>query len=455
MASIDLELTPIFSYNNPYKGDIDITVWLHTPDLDIKINYLQDFTVLRDYNSNVADHVTVDFTMFSGIYVRDIHPYRDNLEMTIIMETPNEEIFNKRYKFVIINQNDLDSRLINGMDKNDLNTYELKYVHGELIDRELESLMSITVNAIYRDTTVKDIMLTELGNVGKYDTYVDGSLINPTLTLVEPHNTTQYDHIVISNKRGGPIGVKLLDLPSYLQNGDYGIYNANIGTYFQTYNNKPNIFVYPLYNTTRFLETTDRKLIIVRPSNKKLDLTDNTYSIDGDIIRIMCTSDTTNVDTGENDMTLSGTSYTYYNPTASIDRDVTPSGDSIRVDANSHLQTHTLKDRRDQNNTTVMLGGTTNLYKLRSNYVLQTMTLIRVTWMFCNMELIYPGMPVQYMFEDDKQGVVIQYGTVQNTYSKWTRRNHNIQGFITIALEKTTYSTELKGDKPTSDTMFN
>lgn len=447
---IGIEVNPILETNNPIAKGLSYSGVLHTPKLDIKLSMINSYDVLRDYNGNVGDYVLIDFSLISGTYVRDVAPYKDNLELTVTCEV-KDEVNNKskiefehRYKFVISNHTSDESDRTNIQDRETLNTTSFKRVVGQCLDRGLEAIRSCMSNGIFRDTTVENVILSELANVTANGIYVDGTTITPSVDIVKCDNIQQYNHIIVGTGRGSD--VKILDLPSYLHNTKYGVYNGGIFTYYQIYNKKDYIFVGPSYNSMLYHTSKGKKLIIVRSNSILYDEVESTYLIDGDTIKILVKSDAKAIDNGENDFISDGDSYAVTNPMAIINRDLSISKNNVSTSTTNRLESVSIKDRRDKNNTTNYVGANVNLYKIRSKYVRATMAIFQVIWNNCDMDLIYPGMPVCYIYADSKNGVINLYGTVQSTYSRFNNELKTRSGLINIAVEKKLFGSNPEGD---------
>lgn len=450
-----LEIDPIKEEHNPIANGMEYKCILHTPKLDIFIKLLSSISIQRDYNLEVSDYVYIDFSVPDVRYFRDIHPYLDNLEITITSYIQDEEeVLTKkssnRYKLVVMNQTSTDTNALDMYKNEDLHTTGFRRLQCQCIEREFEALRTITINGIYRDTTVKDLMICELGGVDMYKTSVEGSVLKPLLSIEEPNNTKKYDHIIVGAVSGEGSRVKLFDLPSYLQNQEYGVYNGNIGTYLQRYKGKPTIFVSPLYDSNKY-DKSITKLHIIKSPDMRLDVIENTFKEDGDVISILVRSSAKSYNTSENEMISGGVGYTYTEPSKVVERTIVVKDSTFDTTTDSHTRSTTIKDRRDTVNKTNYVGTVNNLYSVRSDYVKSTMSIIQVQWSWCDMDLIYPFMPVCYMYINGKQGIVKLYGIVQSTFCRFNNEDKSMHGIINIAVEKQMIKEPLEGDDHPDD----
>lgn len=454
---LQLEINPIKETHNDIANGMEYQAIVHTPKLDINIKLLSTFNILRDYNTNTSDYIFTEFSVPDVRYFRDIHPYMDNLEITITAYTKDEDNiptkkFSNRYKLVIRNQQSTDTNFLDMSNNEDLEVSGFRNLACQCLEREFETMRTITVNGVYRDTTVKDLMIAELGGIDKYSTSVEGTPVKPLLSLEEPDNTKKYDHILVGAVSGVGSRVNIFDLPSYLQNQEYGVYNGNIGTYYQKYKDKGTIFVSPLYDSKKY-EESPTKLHIIKSPDMRFDTIENTFMVDGDVVKILVRSNAKSINTGENDFISQGVGYTYTEPNKVVERSVSIKNNTFDSHTDSHTKTVNLKDRRDTVNKSNYVGTVNNLYAVRSEYIKASMSIIQVQWNWCDMDLIYPYMPVCYMYVNGKNGIVKLYGTVQSTVQRFNGEDKSMHGIINIAVEKMIVKEAPEGDDHEVDSL--
>jgi len=414
-------------------------VILHTEKYDINIPLVESIEILSDFNSNTSDYIVASFLMGMGDFIKDIYPYRDNLNLTIT------RIIGKvkstyTYRFVLLNNNgNISGTRYNQSSRDELNKLEQVRVIGQCVDRISETLRLQFVSGIYRDVTVEDMLKSMLLSNIRTAKSVLGN-IKIQYHLVKPDNNKVYNHIKV------PTGTNILQLPTYLQNNDYGVYNGNIGTYVKIhekwnqdkYNTLNNIYVYPLYDSKIF-DNSKRKLIIYGVSSAKFNHVENTYLQDGDVLSIIAGVGTTSYDDAENKLMDKGVGFTTSNPEALLTSNNITNDNSSYVDAESLNQTTLDKDRKDKLNTTQYIGPDANHFKYRSDIVKNTMMPYTIQWNFCDPDLIYPGMPVMFVFKDGEHGIVKLKGTVQSLYTLYTEGMNSVSALVNIMVEKPYY----------------
>ena len=275
------EVLDIMSTPPSYKN-IVYEIIFHNKDTDLPIKLFESIEINSDYNNKIADHIIVNVQMGTGDYVFDVFKYKDNIELTINIKRDNVLYSSKTYKAVLINTTDNMSGIGSNIDKESLNKSGLTRVNFELIDTSVEVLRVVKTSGIYKDMNMRDVITTML-KTGCSTVKVNGETLSPTINMVEPNNTSVYKHIIV------PTGTRLVDIPTYFQDTNYGVYSGDIGIYIKSKRidinqSKLNLYVYPLYTT----ESDNYDDLIIYHSDGKLNKSsDNTYTISQDSIKIV------------------------------------------------------------------------------------------------------------------------------------------------------------------------
>lgn len=429
--SLDSDILEIVNKPNPSKRDSEFEVIVHTPYEDIKVTKLLLIETMRNYSKYVGDVIIVTFNLTGGTFIKDVYPYRDNLEMTIVEydRSSLKTYSDNRYKLVLINNggNVYGSKYTSST-RDHLDNNEYIRVEGQCINRIVEGLRLIQVEGIYENTLLKDIVYAELTEKIK-NLQLDGKASEFGIDMIEPSNNNEIKQLVI------PSGIYALDFPSYLQNASYGIYNGGIGTYVQSMNNKDYVFIYPLYDVNRF-DQTEYKAIIYFTTSAKFNYMDNTYNRDGTVLKILAGTSLRSLDNAENDFMSQGDGFIRVIPEQMMNRNVVVQGDTMNLDASSHLEGTKFKDRTDGVDKPIFLGNEKNMYKYRSEINKNSLGTYQFTWHYSNPELIYPGMPIQYVFEDNYGNIYKLTGVIQLVVSKYDNALRNTSSSITFMAQK-------------------
>jgi hypothetical protein len=213
------------------------------------------------------------------------------------------------------------------------------------------------------------------------------------------------------------------------------VYNGDIGSYLKEYENKLTFFIFPLYNNELF-EDSNKKLMIYGANNIRLNFIENTYLVDGDIIKILSNANVNIIDNGENEYINTGDGYTSSDPSLIMSRNSMVTDNEIYYTKDTQLSGAKKKDRRDGVSKATYLNNESNLYKFRSKIIKNSMAIYQITWNYCDMDLLYPGMPSAYIYEDEVNGIMELKGVVISTYYRYNEATKTTSGLINLAVEK-------------------
>lgn len=427
---IDIDINKIINTTNDTK-DFTYEFILHTPYRDITLDQIQSYEILQDYNNNVGDYNLLTFNMGMGTYIKGVYPFRDNLTCTILKtftgnaDTPQSA----DYKLVIVNDTGTSesSSHYKNMTEEQLNENELKKVEAQVYLIELEAIREGYVDGNYKNVTVQELMGWSYVKV-KDELEVQGNPLELRIDIVEPDNDNRYNNLII------PTGVMLQDLPTYLQNGPYGVYNGGCGAYLQKYANKPIMFIYPLYTTERYKTCDFKKLVIYNPGNLKLNTVENTWCRDGNLIKILAGSGVKVLDKGSTSLMDKGETLVSSRPEQIFNRASAITDSDVTVDSNAQLNINSIKRRRDGMSKMKYVGNESNMFRQRTQLMKDSMATYQIPWHFSYPELIYPGMPVCYIYEDVNYGTIEQYGSVQLLATNYTPAKNMISSTLIITV---------------------
>ena len=390
---------------------------LHTEKEDLPVMKILSIDTVRDYANVIGDHIHLVFKMPLGDYAARLYPFRENLEFSIKritlkeggdgMET-NTKIVVERYKAVFLID---ENRIISASeaertDTASLNLVDILDVKLQLLDRSLEPIRIKTVSGVYKNVTQKQLIQSLLGGESLKIT-VDGKPSVDGLDLVEPDNSETRKHVIF------PDGSLITNIPTYLQEMQGGVYNSGIGTYLQRYNDKKIWFIYPLFNFKRFDESKDDRVIIYAVPSDKYSGSDRTYIKDGNILKIVATSEKKYQDTADVDYMNKGSGFKLTDARAFMKKPVklTAAGP---IGARKNLNTEVvIYERKDGLNHAPMLQGaaSSNPFKEYSRVNARNNARIDLIWENANFDLLYPGMPCKYVFLDNDKVIELK-GTI-------------------------------------------
>ena len=93
-------------------------------------------------------------------------------------------------------------------------------------------------------------------------------------------------------------------------------------------------------------------------------------------------------------------------------------------------------ETKDKVNKDKYVGNQSNLYKVRSDYNKAMSAIYTLQWSFSNSELIYPGMPCSFIYEDNERDIVELKGMILNVYEVYEANTNTTNSLLTIAVQK-------------------
>lgn len=419
--------------------EVEHSIILHTVDKDIELDKVASVEFKEDYNGNYSDEIYVEVFCPMGDFVKLIYPHRNNLEISVIKKVGSIKEA-ERYKCVLMNINEnYGSGRYKEASHSDLNTNELKNLRCQCLDRAVEGIRLKTVEGVYRDHTLTEL-LVGLFHVEMNKVKINGVNVDPIINIMKLDNERKYNHIIV------PSGMKLVDLPVYLQEKDYGLYNGHIGLYIKKYKlgtyfkkeyseKKTNVFVYPLYNP-EITKNSKNKLIIYNIPNYKYSMVENTYLIDDTNIKIIASEDSRKSNTGDDSFMDKGVGFISLDAKSVMRRPFEISQDGVNNNKSVSNNETYMKERSDGSMYRGHNKPTDNLYNLRSNYLKEHGDLIQITWGFSDTKYLLPGMAVIYVYLGDNNNVVRLNGVLQSHYTVYNQPSKKSTTILNIFVEK-------------------
>ena len=381
---------------------------LHTKVDNLSISKIVTIDIIRDYVNKIGDSMSIEFIMPLGDYVKKLYPYRTNLELTISKQLlsevgsdkrSNTNVESARYKAVFLTK---DNKNLSGgeydlMDIDSLNMVDIVTVHLQLLNRALEPLRIKTTGGVFKSITPYNLMHALI--VGEANQIrIDGKPAIGCIDIVKPSNSDSISHVII------PQTVKVLSLPTYLQEKVCGVYTGGIGTYLQVYKKLNTLFIYPLFNTKRFTENVPKLILFSIPSGKYGEM-ERTYRKDGNIVYVLGTGNKSYSDDGEADYMDQGVGFRMTDANAFMRKPVVMDKDGP-VGARGRLNTEVaIKNRADNLNYAPSTGVSSNSFAQYSRVMQRDGGRFDFVWENADYTEIYPGMPCKLVYMADNTTV--------------------------------------------------
>ena len=426
------DINRILKNTNKKYSQFHYEVYLHTPELDYELTQLISVEYMRNFNDNVGDHVTISANVPAGLFVKRIYPFRDVLEVSISKVFPkgNFENINTRYKFVLTNNTGAieGSRYSNDSEA-ELDKKEAFKIEGQCVDRELIGIMNQPVKGFqFKESPEKLIPGIIVSSIKGMK--IEGKPLKIKFDMVKPDNKDKVELMI-------PAGMNAVEIPTYTQMCESGgVYNHGIGCYFWNKMGKdPTFFVYPLFSPHRYYNSAKgKKLLFFYTGLAKYDNVENTYLEDGDLVMVLANSQSQAIDKGETELINTGDSVMIPSQKGMNERNIELGSKSVAVDVAGSASSHGVKKRRDGFNI-VKAINTRNTCKYFSGLNEKSMTQYKIVWHFADPDLVYPGMPCCYIYQDKIKGVVKLSGQVQAIYYRYAKEKKTISAFVVLLVQ--------------------
>jgi len=435
MIGLDNELNKISSKGVDGTSVTKLKGVIHYNGGSLTIHKLIKLQVDRNYNKNFCDYTTIETYMPLGNFVKHIYPSRDNLECSILQDRGGHKALDK-YKCFVMNDNfSIENEMFKKASTEDLNV-ELAYVKFLLIERTAFMMNSIHVNLTVKDNNLENFITC----IMRYDydrIKIPGDRYKKGFSIIPPHNTKTYTHILL------PTPLKILNLPSYLQRKEYGVYNGDCGTYIQTYDHHISrtkyeshriLWVYPLYNQST--EGRKKKKLKIYISKRKKDSEiERTYYIDASLsLRILATI--------KDDITIPnlkvkknhGNKDTYMEAESVMNRSHIVTKDSSYRYTSDVIDNVVQVPMEDGENTMKYHGIIQNKFHYKSDNMRLNGYFMTVVWKFSVPDYLFPGMLVDIYWEEqiDNSRVIRSAKGVLQASNTIVEANHEMSVTVLI-----------------------
>ena len=400
-----------------------------------------DEDLTRDYNGNVSDDRQIRVMFPYGEWYKDILPNIDDIIVHIKKIPVNTVNGNNSEASTIIDvlravyidtatphmkDTHPDNMSFDGANLTKLGTF-----YFQLLDPAFEQIRARTLGVILKNVTMREALRLILSKESKKINVPAASGIR-AVDVVMPANTVVYDHIII------PDGTPLLAIPQYLQIKCGGVYSSGMGFYLQ----KGIWYVYPEYDVTRF-STELKTLTIYNVPANKLPQIETTYRTTANQVIILCTGEMQLLDDRDD------LQYNHGNGARFVDaRKITEGFGTYKVGKYKVTRTDNASefvawDRKSTNNNAMVSGTriTSNSFNEYAKLSRRNVMHLRVVWENANIDLLYPGMPVNfiYTYQDTQREVKGTLSFVQaittGTGGTLINSAHTTHAVLTVLIE--------------------
>ena len=351
----------------------------------------------QDYVHNYGDVLMAELVFPMGTWQYDIVPNQSNIIATL-QRIPmgrygnstrlDANIPHRQYRAVLseTTRHELEGKLVTARDRDTANLSKLLTVHVQLIDLTLERLR-LKQSGILTKGYVKQV-ITTLYTSGSSNLGVNEDTRCKGVIMTEPHNTTYQDHINI------PARVRVPDVAKFIQN-ECGVYNNDITAYYQ----RGYWYVFPKYDFKR-KNTTSKTLTILRVPPNRYPTVERTYFTENGSVTMLATSIGKHVDNVDALELNEGNGARFLNADVLMEGFVETGKNKAHASRGKNLNEIKTSDRPTGLNNAPFRVGTSNIHVELSKISSRQGTLYSVGWENSNSEVLYPGMPVQVIYQD-------------------------------------------------------
>lgn len=393
-------------------------VIVHTPTRDIPALLIGGVHVLRDYYTRFGDVLSIQSSFAVGDIVHDILPNHEDLEITLIriplLATANYQTASNqsqkvaRYTAKLYDARNLlaEGKTLIAANKNEANSNNILSVDFQLISPALNKLRVATFNGTVRDSSGMDTVRAILQSS-------DPDCKN--ITTEPGFDTKKKDHILI------PPLTRIVDIPKRINQTVGGMYSAGFCYYRQT----NGWYLFAPYNVN-YYHVAPLTLTIINIAKNKLPEMEVTFRKTASQLIVLGTGDTSHIDFSETNIYNQGNGVRFVDSNSIIEGFGEVVNNKLVVDRTKNVtQMVDPTMQRKVNNAVQSPARITDKYNLEYSELLRRAgSLVQVEWEAAEIDNIYPGMPVRYMYMDGEIAKEI-YGRVLGVECKSRQTNRD------------------------------
>jgi hypothetical protein len=376
-------------------------MWFQLPDGNtIAPLKFMSVDIVRDFTQSFADEIVMEVVFGAGTYSQKVFPQRNNLKAVIqrqyigeISDTvsANAQVETLIYTAILMDVRDHakegSSPMLDSVQMGDLG--DVIKVNFQLIDNVTEWLRGCTVGGVFKQATPWQVLQSMLADESNKMPLERGLSIE-AIDMVEADNTEKRAHVVI------PHGTPLVALPSYIQDKCGGIYNSEIGFYLH----QGSWYVWPLFNTQRF-EATPSGLTVINVPENRFPEVERTFRQTANQLIILATGSTRSVDSSNARQVGEGNGFRLTDAKAIFDSFGKTIDNVTTLSRGKNVTEVLFEEAKNGLNHVVQAADkiSSNLMSALSKISSRKGQPVQVKWENSRGSLIYPGMPVRYLYE--------------------------------------------------------
>lgn len=396
---------------------------LHTPTHNFGAIFVSDMSLLRDYMNKFSDVMSITATFSKATIIKEILPHAKNLEATVTL-TPlanvpdyvkldNVSINQFRCKaYLYENPQDLIKANL-GTDTigNTASADDIGYLQLQLVNPIQDALRTKTFGGVIRNCTGKDAIQAILTKYSQ-QSGIESRYTVDGVDFQSGYSEEVLEHILI------PHLTPVIRVPKLIEELAGGIYPTGMNYYLQG----KFWHVWSPYDTTRYGKDTRSMTVINVPENKLAQI-EKSFRVTPQQLIVLCTGKVDFKQIAEKNMLNNPAAVRFVDARKILGGIGHTGGNRLVVSAAENINAFQDADMAAYNPNNFAPEAET---RITDNYLLEYGKLakkkgafLQFAWEHSIDNLIYPGMPVRFIYMNGKMPRQV-YGTVVAVESSFT-----------------------------------
>jgi len=440
MASLKIPIQDVFANGISITKYVKFEATLACKDTGATIAVKKALTLeyTRDYSKSYGDEIIMEAYFQLGDYLEFIQKSKGDLTM-YVKEDRNSFINTEVYRAIVLNDdvNPKNAAFNKGV-FSEMNK-EIAFIRFQLVERSCLAMMQMFRSGVVAGQDLHTYLTCMMG-----EQYLGINFPNDrytkSLSFVPFHNKRSFRYLKI------PANIKTLDLPSFFQWTDHGIYNGDTNTYIQPFEvldpkgkmisrHRP-LCLYPTISAYRDERVGARLKLYLTPNRISKDI-ERTYRIgDNNNIHIVVSSDDNITEVIDAWKISKGDIDIYRSTEAEVQRKHGISGENITVQPPLYVRDDHVSVKESIR---VPMDYKHNAFNFSHDRMIQAGFVITIKWKFSVPNILFPGQLVEFFYEELVDGstqVKQVYGVLQKTYTQISNDNRMSNTIMFIFLTK-------------------
>lgn len=417
---------------------------LHVADENYRMPLVLQTAVRRDYLENLSDVFKVTVRCDAALYNTVVYPNRDKLKVTLsrkpVYVKGAGEKFDPLYQVEQYIAKLVDAKSNNIVGENPITNNKSNYNTHALIDIELQVTSSVVArlrNMTYHTNHINTSAIEAIRTILTRFTVDGGDREGERVKgvdVADNHSVEKRAQIAI------PSNTPLLNAPAIINRYSDSVYSTGFGYYLQN----GIWYVFSPYDLKRFERGQySHSLTIVNVPSNQLPGIEKTYRNTGTQLIVIANGETKHFDPTERNATNEGTGARFVDANRADEQLDSYEDGKMQFKPREFINEFTAMEREEgdvrMSTSMNITGNPRNEY---SKLAQRMGTLVGVLWELSAPDLLYPGMPVKYIYLENGLPKS-KYGTLVGVDCKDSPANDNVAStifsttsYLSIFLEK-------------------